>query len=95
MDDVKLTENALKVLESRYLLRDEKGKVVESPSRLFKRVSSFVARAEKRYRSRYTPDEVEEHFYGMMEALEFLPNSPTLMNAGTPLGQLAACFVLQ
>ncbi len=85
-----ITENALHVLERRYLLRDETGRVVESAPELFRRVARAVAEAEP-------PTEREraaERFEARMSALEFLPNSPTLMNAGRPHGQLAACFVL-
>src|SRR5512133_1320372 len=85
-----LTENALHVLERRYLLRDERGAVVETPAQLFRRVAHAVAAAEPAgERAR-----VAERFEARMAALEFLPNSPTLMNAGRDRGQLAACFVL-
>jgi ribonucleoside-diphosphate reductase alpha chain len=87
-----LTENALKVLSARYLLKDESGNVTETPEELFRRVASTVASAEKLY-SRDTR-EWEDKFYGLMTDLKFLPNSPTLMNAGKSIGQLAACFVL-
>ncbi len=86
----RLSENALHVLERRYLLRDDAGAVVEGPEALFRRVARAVARAE--------PDAARERwaarFEARMAALEFLPNSPTLMNAGRAHGQLAACFVL-
>ncbi len=85
-----LGDNARHVLERRYLLRDEGGLVVETPAELFRRVARAVAQAEP-------PAEREraaERFEARMAALEFLPNSPTLMNAGRPHGQLAACFVL-
>jgi ribonucleoside-diphosphate reductase alpha chain len=86
----RLTENALHVLERRYLLRDERGAVVETPDQLFRRVARAVAAAEPAgERAR-----VAERFEARMAALEFLPNSPTLMNAGRAHGQLAACFVL-
>jgi ribonucleoside-diphosphate reductase alpha chain len=85
-----LTENALHVLERRYLLRDEGGAVVERPEELFRRVARAVAQAEpEASRAR-----AAEAFEARMADLEFLPNSPTLMNAGRPHGQLAACFVL-
>ncbi len=87
-----LTENALAVLKARYLLKDEKGEVTESPEGMFRRVASHVAASEAHYgedRSYW-----EERFFEIMTDLRFLPNSPTLMNAGKELGQLAACFVL-
>lgn len=89
-----LTENALAVLRARYLAR-ENGLVVETPEQLFRRVAGHVAAAEIELGA--SPDEVSEvarRFERMMASLEFLPNSPTLMNAGRPLGQLAACFVV-
>jgi ribonucleoside-diphosphate reductase alpha chain len=90
-----LTENAMKVLERRYLKKDEEGKVVETPVDLFRRVAAAVSSADARYgRTAEEVAGVEEEFYGMMASLEFLPNSPTLMNAGRRLGQLSACFVL-
>lgn len=94
---LKITPNALKVLESRYLRKDENGKLIETPSQLFQRVAENVASAEKIYNPNITDDELfktEEKFYRMMTSLEFLPNSPTLMNAGSNLQQLSACFVL-
>ncbi|MFQ5499953.1 MAG: vitamin B12-dependent ribonucleotide reductase [Candidatus Zixiibacteriota bacterium] len=90
-----LSDNALEVLRRRYLLKDEDGQVVESPAELFSRVASDIAQADQIYGvagadlSRTT-----EQFYGIMSSLEFLPNSPTIMNAGRSLGQLSACFVL-
>ena len=91
-DDLKLTVNAAAVLKQRYLRRDWAGKVVETPAQLFRRVAGAVAAAEERYGGR--PREVEEEFYQAMVSFDFLPNSPTLMNAGTDVGQLSACFVL-
>lgn len=93
-DDLKLPLNSLFVLKKRYLLKDEKQRVVETPSDLFKRVAKKISEAELEYKSETDREEVEEKFFQMMSGLEFLPNSPTLMNAGTPLGQLSACFVL-
>ncbi|MFZ6016633.1 MAG: adenosylcobalamin-dependent ribonucleoside-diphosphate reductase [Nitrospirota bacterium] len=87
-----LTENALKVLQHRYLLRDEAGKVIETPEEMFRRVAKTIASAESQYGS--SSDEWGEKFYELMSTLKFLPNSPTLMNAGKDMGQLAACFVL-
>lgn len=93
---IKLTENALTVLRKRYL-RTENGKVAETPEELFWRVARNIAQAEKIHRPKMSCQEIEnvaEKFYEMMSKLEFLPNSPTLMNAGRELQQLAACFVL-
>ncbi|OGY46034.1 MAG: ribonucleoside-diphosphate reductase, adenosylcobalamin-dependent [Candidatus Buchananbacteria bacterium RIFCSPHIGHO2_01_FULL_39_8] len=92
---LKLTKNALKVLESRYLLRDDKGRVVEKPMEMFKRVADFIIKAEDKYK--IDPEkrkELEAAFLEIMVNLEFLPNSPTFSGAGTVLGQLSACFVL-
>jgi len=87
--------NALTVLERRYLARNEKGDIIETPEELFSRVARFVASAEFIYgASREEANRTATEFYEMMATLDFLPNSPTLMNAGRPLGQLAACFVL-
>src|SRR5512133_4201533 len=86
----RLTENALHVLERRYLLRDEGGRVVETPDELFRRVARAVAAAEPAS----DRAQLAERFEGRMAAFELLPNSPTLMNAGRVHGQLAACFVL-
>ncbi|MCW5806536.1 MAG: ribonucleotide reductase [Deltaproteobacteria bacterium] len=89
-----LTENALAVLRARYLAREE-GVIVETPEQLFRRVAHHVSAVEARHG--YAPEEVAAAcaaFERMMTSLEFLPNSPTLMNAGRPLGQLAACFVV-
>src|SRR5262249_58908023 len=80
------------VLERRYLLRDEHGRTVEKPAELFRRVAHAVAQADARYGD--DPRAAEERFFDRMASLEFLPNSPTLMNAGRDLGQLAACFVV-
>jgi adenosylcobalamin-dependent ribonucleoside-diphosphate reductase len=85
----RLTENAReRILPARYLLRDEEGNVVETPSELFARVATAVAEAE------HDRERWSDRFYDLMTRLEFVPNSPTLMNAGGPLGQLAACFVM-
>jgi ribonucleoside-diphosphate reductase alpha chain len=89
---LKLGVNALKVLEERYLMKDEKGKITETPTQLFKRVAKTIAKIDKKYGD--SPKKAEEEFFYAMKNLEFLPNSPTLMNAGTKLGQLSACFVL-
>ncbi|MGQ9570027.1 MAG: vitamin B12-dependent ribonucleotide reductase [Thermodesulfovibrionales bacterium] len=90
-----LTQNSLKVLEKRYLKRDEFGKVIETHEELFRRVAKAVASADLHYgKSEKDVKNLEEEFYEMMTSLFFLPNSPTLMNAGRRLGQLSACFVL-
>ncbi|ADI73672.1 ribonucleoside-diphosphate reductase, adenosylcobalamin-dependent [Methanohalobium evestigatum Z-7303] len=91
-DDLKLSVNAIRVLERRYLLKGENGNPVETPSEMFERVANSVSSIDKRYG--YNPYDSKAEFYRMMSNLEFLPNSPTLMNAGTELGQLSACFVL-
>jgi len=94
-DDLKLSVNAVEVLKRRYLLRNSRGEVVESPMQMLKRVASAIARAERYYgKSMDEVNEIERGFLRLMRNLEFLPNSPTLMNAGTELGQLSACFVL-
>lgn len=89
-----LSPNAITVLKKRYLKKDETGKVIETPKEMFQRVAINIAEAEKRY---VTEKEYEKYlvkFYDMMVSLKFLPNSPTLMNAGKELQQLSACFVL-
>jgi len=93
-DDLKLPVNTMEVLKKRYLLRDERQKIIETPSELFRRVAVHVAQAEKEFPSSCPVAKAEEKFSQMMRNLEFLPNSPTLMNAGASLGQLSACFVL-
>ena len=89
-----LTENALKVLERRYLAKNENGELIETPELMFKRVAKTVAMADKDYVDKKELAAIEKKFYNLMSQLYFLPNSPTLMNAGRPLGQLSACFVL-
>ena len=92
---VTLSQNARTVLAKRYLVKDETGKPVESPEDLFWRVSTVVAEADRRYgASEGAVAAVAEEFYALMTQRRFEPNSPTLMNAGRPLGQLSACFVL-
>ncbi len=91
---LQLSENALRVLEKRYLQKDKDGKPVEKPEELFRRVARAIAAAEKMYDPNTDTSEIEDEFYRIMTSLEFLPNSPTLMNAGRELGQLSACFVL-
>jgi len=89
-----LTENARTVLERRYLKKDASGKVCESPEHMFRRVAAHIAEAEKNYDQKADVRKIEDLFYSLMAEFRFLPNSPTLMNAGRSLGQLAACFVL-
>jgi ribonucleoside-diphosphate reductase alpha chain len=93
-DDLKLSINAIKVLERRYLLKDEEGSVIETPTELFRRVAHTVAAAETSFDPAADMKGLEQAFFKLMSNLEFLPNTPTLMNAGAPLGQLSACFVL-
>lgn len=88
----KLTVNALEVLRARYLIKDTADKVVETPMELFNRVAEAVAQVDQKYGEE--PDRSKETFFEMMTRLEFMPNTPTLFNAGTDIGQLSACFVL-
>lgn len=89
------TANAKTVLERRYLAKDENGNIIETIEELFHRVASTIAKADAAYGSGEEDiAKLEERFYNMMTEREFMPNSPTLMNAGRPLGQLSACFVL-
>ncbi len=92
--DTKLTPNALTVLARRYLKKDEQGSVIETPEEMFQRVAVNIAQADLIYHDHADVHTTEEEFFRIMSSLEFLPNSPTLMNAGRPLQQLAACFVL-
>lgn len=92
-DDLKLGINAIRVLKDRYLAKNERGKIIETPVEMFKRVAKAVASIDKQYNGENL-EKTEEKFYHAMLNLEFIPNSPTLMNAGLPLGQLSACFVL-
>ncbi len=89
-----LSANARTVLERRYLRRDADGKILETPEDMFRRVAQTIASAETRLETGTDTTKLEEQFYRMMVELDFLPNSPTLMNAGRELGQLSACFVL-
>jgi ribonucleoside-diphosphate reductase alpha chain len=93
-DDLKLPVNTMEVLKRRYLLKDNEQNIIETPDQMFRRVAHYVAQAEANYNSEVRNEEVENKFYQMMRNLEFMPNSPTLMNAGTLFGQLSACFVL-
>ena len=91
---MELSQNAIKVLESRYLRRDKKRRIIESPEGLFQRVAKSIAQAEKLFGNKDGVGYWEDEFLRLLASLDFLPNSPTLMNAGTDLGQLSACFVL-
>ncbi|MBI2564481.1 adenosylcobalamin-dependent ribonucleoside-diphosphate reductase [Candidatus Woesearchaeota archaeon] len=92
-DDVGLSENSLQVLAKRYLLKNESGTIVETPRRLFERVARAIAEPERLY-SKGNVKKTYELFLELLLNLEFLPNTPTLMNAETKLSQLSACFVL-
>ena len=91
-EEPKLTVNALEVLRQRYLLRDETERITETPAELFKRVAGAVAKPDGEHGGNAIQS--ERTFFEMMAKLEFVPNTPTLFNAGTELGQLSACFVL-
>ncbi len=91
-DNLGFPVNSLRVLEWRYLLRDEKKNPCETPRQLFERVAGNVASADLKYGQ--NPSQAKNEFYHMMSCREFFPNSPTLMNAGTSIQQLAGCFVL-
>jgi len=91
---VDLTQNAIVVLQRRYLKKDEKGRIIETPEEMFRRVSQNIAKAEAIYNLKADIKKIENDFFEAMTNLEFLPNSPTMMNAGRRLQQLAACFVL-
>ena len=91
---VQLSENALRVLEKRYLRKDDQGRPIETPEEMFRRVARAVAQADLSYGEESEVRETEERFFRLMTSLEMMPNSPTLMNAGRELGQLSACFVL-
>ena len=90
----KISENSRMVLERRYLKKDDKGRPIETPKDMFMRVAKTIAAADKTYDKKANIDELAKRFYQMMANFEFMPNSPTLMNAGRDLGQLSGCFVL-
>lgn len=89
-----LSDNALQVLERRYLIKNEKGESVEKPHEMYHRIAGNIAKADALYDKNADLKEVEREFYELMTSLDFMPNSPTLMNAGRRLQQLSACFVL-
>jgi ribonucleoside-diphosphate reductase alpha chain len=91
---IRLSAPAIAILEKRYLRKDARGQVVESPEEMFRRVAGNIAEAEQFYNHRTSIEELSEFFFRSMASLDFLPNSPCLMNAGRELQQLAACFVL-
>lgn len=92
--EVELSENALAVARKRYLRKDAQGRIIESPQEMFQRVAHNIALANELYDDGRTVAREEKEFFEMMARLEFLPNSPTLMNAGTEIQQLSACFVI-
>ena len=94
MDNLVISDNAREVLNRRYLRRNEENQVIEQPEDMFRRVAEAVAAADSLYSSSADISKTADRFYDLMVNLLFLPNSPTLMNAGRPLGQLSACFVL-
>ena len=93
-DELKLGLNALRVLKRRYLLKDNEGLIIETPAQLFRRVAKVMAKVDLTYDKKADVHRVEDEFYQLMTSFKFLPNSPTLMNAGTAIGQLSACFVI-
>jgi len=93
-DNIKLPLNSLSLLAGRYLLRDKNKKLIEDPELMFRRVARSIAICDKLYDPNADIEKTENEFYQMMTNLEFLPNAPTLYNAGTDIGQLSACFVL-
>ena len=89
-----ISKNAATVLKKRYLKKDTAGKGIESPEEMLQRVASHIALAEKKYANIDKIKYFQTAFYNLMASFKFIPNSPTLMNAGNELGQLTACFVL-
>ncbi len=94
MEMTPLTPQAITILEKRYLKRDARGQVIETPEEMFWRVAKNIAEAERFYGNQRALEELSETFFRITASLNFLPNSPCLMNAGRDLQQLAACFVL-
>ncbi len=95
IEKLELSENAVKVLEKRYLKRDKDGKCTETPADMFRRVADTIAAGDLKFgKSQSDVDKLSDRFYKAITNRYFMPNSPTLMNAGRELGQLAACFVL-
>ncbi len=90
----KISKNAEEVLKRRYLARDAEGNLIETVEGMFRRVAATIAAADKNYDQNANDAALAEDFYQLISSLRFMPNSPTLMNAGRPLGQLSACFVL-
>ncbi|MCX6775211.1 MAG: vitamin B12-dependent ribonucleotide reductase [DPANN group archaeon] len=94
-DELNLGLNALTVLQRRYLLKDKDGNIIETPVQLFRRVAKAIAAVDRNYgQSAAEIRKTEEEFFELMADMEFIPNTPTLMNAGTKLGLLSACFVI-
>jgi ribonucleoside-diphosphate reductase alpha chain len=94
-DKLRLSDNALRILKKRYLKKDDTGNVIEFPEEMFRRVADNIAQADQLYGATYEDVcKTSDKFYDLMTNLRFLPNSPTLMNAGKALQQLSACFVL-
>ena len=89
-----LGKNALTVLERRYLTKNESGELIETPEGMFRRVADAVAEADRLYDESADVQKTSDAFFDLMTSLSFMPNSPTLMNAGKAMGQLSACFVL-
>jgi len=91
---MQLSKNAKFILKKRFLKKDKNGRIVETPEAMFKRVAQVIANADRKYDKKSNIKKIAKEFYQVMTNLEFLPNAPTLRNAGRELGQLAACFVL-